>query len=345
MARIGAVTAAAATVVAAVVWIASGAFGPEVALAAVLEPVAEATGQVNAVHMVVRMLTREGEDFTYVNASGPPERVEAWVQWSHKPGDAGRMRIDKRDRIYSFDGNESIFFHPLRAEAYRGRGAGLNIDLFWPAAWVRQIRSLPAEGVEVLEHNEKDGRGHLLLREKGVDTGPRDAAFLGEFDRETEVEWDLQTRLLTGLKRWIYDGGERRLFLDLASIEYLPAIEDERFKLDIPADVRWGGVKEAPAALASLGPRETAQCLFEAAMTGDRDTLEMLVPSPAMVDWLLDEAHRPSEIEFIGEPFRAGDYPGVYVPYRVRLGRSVKSHRLALRNDNDQERWVWDGGI
>ena len=104
-------------------------------------------------------------------------------------------------------------------------------------------------------------------------------------------------------------------------------------------------MKEAPATLASLGPRETAQRLFEAAMAGDRDTLEMLVPSPAMVDWLLDEAHRPSEIEFIGEPFRAGDYPGVYVPYRVRLGRSVKSHRLALRNDNDQERWVWDGGI
>jgi hypothetical protein len=345
MARIGAVTAAAAAVVAAVVWITTGALGPGVALAAVLEPVAEATSQVNAVHVVVRMLTREGEDFTYVHTDGSPERVEAWVQWSRKPGEAGRMRIDKRDRIYSFDGTESIFFHPLRGEAYRGRGAGLNIDLFWPAAWVQQIRSLPAEGVEVLEHSEKDGRGHLLLREKGVDTGPRDAAFLGEFDRETEVEWDLQSRLLTGLKRWVYDGGERRLFLELVSIEYLPAIEDGRFKLDLPADVRWGGVKEAPAGLASLGPREAAQRLFEAAMAGDRDTLELLVPSPAMVDWLLDEAHRASEIVFIGEPFRAGDYVGVYVPYRVRLGSRMKSHRLALRNDNEQRRWVYDGGI
>jgi hypothetical protein len=178
-----------------------------------------------------------------------------------------------------------------------------------------------------------------------VDTKPREPAFLGEFDRETEVEWDLQTRLLTGLKRWVYDGGKRRLFLDLATIEYPPAIEDERFNLDLPSDVRWGGVKEAPAGLASLGPREAAERLFVAAMEGDRDTLELLVPSPAMVDWLLDETHRASEIVFIGEPFRAGDYRGVYVPYRVRLGSRIKSYRLALRNDNEQGRWVYDGGI
>lgn len=345
MLKIGALSATAAAAVAVVVWVGMGSFGNVVAFASVLEPVAQATGRANAVHVVVRMLTREGEDFSYVNTEGSPEPVEAWVRWPREPGDAGRMRIDKQDRIYSFDGTESVYFHPLRGEAFRGTGPGMDIDLFWPAAWVRQIRSLPAEGVEVVEHREEEGRGYLLLREKGRKTGSRRPAFLGEFDRETEVEWDLTTHLLTGLKRWVYDGGQRRLFLELATIEYLTAIDDGRFHLDLPADVRWGGVREAPAALASIGPREAAERLFKAAMAGDRDTLEYLVPSPRMVDWLLDEVHRPSEIVFIGEPFRTGDYPGVYVPYSVRVGRQMKSHQLALRNDNEQRRWVYDGGI
>jgi hypothetical protein len=66
-----------------------------------------------------------------------------------------------------------------------------------------------------------------------------------------------------------------------------------------------------------------------------------------MVDWLLEEAHRPTELLFLGEPFRGGRYPGVYVPYRVRFGKEgqVKEFNLALRNDNPQRRWVYDGGI
>ncbi len=46
-----------------------------------------------------------------------------------------------------------------------------------------------------------------------------------------------------------------------------------------------------------------------------------------------------------GEPFRSGDYPGVYVPYKVRFSAGVREHNLALRNDNPQNRWVYHGGI
>ncbi len=74
----------------------------------------------------------------------------------------------------------------------------------------------------------------------------------------------------------------------------------------------------------------------------------MFCGSPSTVDWLLAERNRPTEILYIGEPFRAGPYPGVFVPYKVRFGqgwRSVRTHNLALRNDNDQRRWAFDGGI
>ncbi len=66
------------------------------------------------------------------------------------------------------------------------------------------------------------------------------------------------------------------------------------------------------------------------------------------VDWLL--ANRPTEILSIGEPFRVGSIEWrVFVPYEVRISAGASAHvkkwNLALRNDNDQHRWMFDGGI
>jgi hypothetical protein len=323
-----------------------GLFGPPV-VANVLAPVAAATDRIQAVHVVLRMLTREGEDFSYVNLGGEPERVEAWIEWPQGPGEPGRARMDKTDRIYNFDGTGTVFYHPKRNEAFQGRGRGIDHDLFWPAAWVRYLRSIPTGEVEVVEHYESGGKGSLVLRQKGAPVDGLDPSFLGDFDREIEVEWNTDTHLLTGLRRWVYHEGQRVLFSELESIDYLESVDDEIFRLDLPGDVRWGGVKDAPIEVLALGPREVAIRFFEAAKSGDRETLELYCGSPSMVDWLLEEAHRPTELLFLGEPFRGGNYPGVYVPYRVRFGKEgrVKEYNLALRNDNHQRRWVYDGGI
>jgi hypothetical protein len=340
--------AAGAAMLAGIVWVSTFLiFGPGTppTYAAMLEPVARATDQVDAVHVVLRMLTREGEDFSYVNLEGKLSEVEAWIEWPRVPGDSGKARIDKPDRIQCFDGAETVSYHPGRNEAYRGSGSGIDLDLFWPAAWVRHMRNIPSPQVEVLMQEQTGGRGRLLLRQHGSPTASREPAFLGEFDRETEIEWDLKSHLLLGLRRWIYDGGERRLFSELVSIDYLPSIEEGVFEIDLPEDVRWGGVKEAPLELLDLGPREMARELFDAARRGDRNTVELLCPSPAVVDWLLEKQNRPTKVLFIGEPFRSGEYPGIYVPYKVRFGAEIKDHNLAVRNDNPQNRWVFDGGI
>ena len=340
--------AATAAMLVGVVWVSVvmlvGPASPPV-LAAVLEPIALATDRAGAVHLVMRMLGREGEDFSFVNLDGEMTKVEAWIEWPRMPGDPGRARVDKPDRIRQFDGTETIVYFPERDEAYRFEASGVNLELFWPAAWVRYIQNLPTPGVEIVGHDEIGGRGRLVLRERGVDTTPLEPSFLGDFDRETEIEWDLKTNLLLGLERWVYHDGERRLFSELVSIDYLEELPAETFKLDLPSEVRWGGVKDASIELLDLGPREAADELFEAARRGDRERVEMLCPSPAMVDWLVDRDHRPTEILYIGEPFRTGGYAGVYVPYKIRFGSEVREHNLALRNDNPENRWVFDGGI
>ena len=314
-------------------------------LAAVLEPIILATEQVGAVHLVVRMLGRDGEDFSFVNLEGEMTEVDAWIEWPRMPGDPGRARVEKRDRIRQFDGTETVVYFPGRNEAYRSEASGVNLELFWPAAWVRYIQNLPTPGVEIVSHDESAGRGRLLLRERGADTTPLEPMFLGGFDRETEIEWDLKTNLLVGLKRWVYHDGQRRLYSEVVSIDYLDTLSAETFKLELPNEVRWGGVKLASIDLLDLGPREVADGLFEAARRGDRERLTTLCPSPAMVDWLVDKHNRPTEILYIGEPFRAGEYAGVYVPYKVRFGSEVREYNLALRNDNPENRWVFDGGI
>jgi hypothetical protein len=210
---------------------------------------------------------------------------------------------------------------------------------------VRHLRQLPTAGVEIVSREENAGRGRLVIRERGVETGPRQPVFLGEFDRETEVEWDLETHLLQGLKRWVLVDGERRLFAESIRVEYPASIPAGTFRVELADDVRWGGVREAPFELLELGPREAALAMFEAARDGRRESVEALCPSPSAVDYLLDEQSRPTQILFVGEPFRAGSYPGVYVPYRVRFGSELRDHRLALRNDNPQSRWVFDGGL
>jgi len=356
MAKVGAVAATLTVVVAVLGWFVLGFIlgpgGSGVAFAAMLEPVAQATGKVEGVHVVIRVLTRPGEDFAFANLGGDLQKVEAWIRGPSGPEDPGRSRLEKLDRIYCFDGKELISYHPAKKEAFRAKASqgAADLLLFWPATWVRQILSTPSKDVEVLSHEEKSGKGRLLLHERAAKLDPRqEPSFWSDFDRETEIEWDLSTLRLTGLEQWVFDRGERRLFSELVSIEYLPAIDESVFHLDLPPDVRWGGERHASSEIAALGPRDLARVFFEAAMEGDRATLEMVCPSPATVDAMLGGDRRPSRIYYIGEPFRSGSYPGVYVPYRVRFGSGpksvVKEYQMAVRNDNPEHRWVFDGGI
>jgi hypothetical protein len=50
---------------------------------------------------------------------------------------------------------------------------------------------------------------------------------------------------------------------------------------------------------------------------------------------------------FEAQGVRGGfDYPGVYVPYEIRLkDGTVKKWQLAIRCDNAEGRWYWDGGL
>ncbi|RLE23360.1 MAG: hypothetical protein DRJ50_06325, partial [Actinobacteria bacterium] len=262
MARIGTVTATAAAIVVLALWIGIGPGGSGTTFAATLEPVLLATDGAGAVHVVLRMLTGKGEDFSYVNLEGDLQTVEAWIERPLDLGHAGRARIDKSDRVYVFDGKETVYYHPQRNEVFRREDRSFAPTPLWPAAWVRQIRNRSDDDVEVLLMEERGGSGRLLLREKGAEIAPLEPSFLGDFDRETEVIWDLENHLLTDFRRWVLVGGERILFSEVVTIDYVEAFDDRIFELDLPDGVREGGVVPGGVALLELGPREVALRFF-----------------------------------------------------------------------------------
>lgn len=48
----------------------------------------------------------------------------------------------------------------------------------------------------------------------------------------------------------------------------------------------------------------------------------------------------------LGTPFKKAPYPGVFVPYHIRFKNGEeKNFNLAVRNDNPQQKWYFDGGF
>ena len=338
--------AVAAAPAALAVWVVTALFlGPSapVAFAAALDPVVRGTADAPAVHYVLRRLTREGEDFSFVDLEGKGLTVDVWVEAPRTEPGRARFRMEKADRVVAFDGTAGVVYLKRGNEAFRWDGPSPLAAEYWPANWIRELRDRPGANVEKVLSEEKDGVMRLVYRERGVDTSPLPKAFLGDYDRETELRWRLDTHTLTGLTTWIETEGGRRLYSELLSIDYLPEADAANFRMDLPPDVRFGGVGEGTSEQNALGPKGVARGLFEAALRKDRSFLETYCPSPATIDWALRQP--PFEILYIGEPFHTGTYAGVYVPYRIRIEGTLKEWQLALRNDNPQHRWVFDGGI
>ena len=330
---------------AALVWLGVALLAPAgMSVAAVLEPVAAASGRTEVVHVVMQVLSREGEDFEYVDVNAPPMLYDAWIERPQGAGGPVRARLTKGDRIYACDGQNMITYHPLRNEAMKSPGCSIDLDLFWPRAWVEGLLDDDAGGVRIVQHDEAGGKGRILLTEPGTGSAGRGPAFLKEFDRETEITWNLSNHMLLTLKRWVRQPDGRHLVAEALTVNYMGDVPPETFNVNLPDTVTWVSLHDAPSDLAGLGPREVTRQFLEAAARADRETLEILGATPHQAGQIAQAG--VTQVLSVGQPFKSGTYAGVYVPYVIRMERDAKKEfHLAVRNDNDQKRWVYDGGF
>ncbi len=98
------------------------------------------------------------------------------------------------------------------------------------------------------------------------------------------------------------------------------------------------------AAPAFSGPREAAVFFFDSFSREDWQAVKQVLPVTNVPE-NAKASYGGLTVVTVGEAFRSGIYPGWFVPYQIRLrDGQLKQHKLAVRNDNPQQRWMVDGG-
>jgi hypothetical protein len=96
--------------------------------------------------------------------------------------------------------------------------------------------------------------------------------------------------------------------------------------------------------------KQTATDFFDALGKGDWNQIAKLCPPGFALDSELNQQQKDSlaglQVVSLGEPFKKAPYPGVFVPYEIRFQNGeVKKFQLAVRQDNSENRWYFDGGL
>jgi hypothetical protein len=97
-----------------------------------------------------------------------------------------------------------------------------------------------------------------------------------------------------------------------------------------------------------ITPKEAAEAFFKACSEKNWDEFAKFIPPLDNDDRIeqIKEYLGGLQVISIGKPFKMGDFPGWYVPYKVRFNNGlVQEWDLAIRNDNLAKRYMLDGGI
>ena len=308
----------------------------------------------NAGAFAIEMEVRTGrhEPFTHVAPGRPFSRVKLWLELPSERFAAGRMRTENEVRRTVFDGESTLYYDIEGGESKIWNSGKIDERLASPARWLREYLPIAETAVSVDTILEKGvPTVSLTIREKGdeLESG-FEPAFFNEFDRRTVFSWEAGTNLLTGLEKFVtHDGGEVPV-ARLRSIEYYDYLDNGVFSFDLPEGIRpMTAAERDDPRYAELDPVEVAGLIFQGWKDRNWDGVRIFCESEGAIDWMKE--HALLDYRITDEPKRRNpDYPSIGVPYEllVRKGsgdEGRKRHYLWLRNDNEMNRYVYDGGL
>ena len=117
-----------------------------------------------------------------------------------------------------------------------------------------------------------------------------------------------------------------------------------------PALSRVRQVQEPLTPQRATQAQQTARDFFEALGKADWNRIDKLCPPGFPMSAELDDATKNMlnglTIVSLGDPFTKPPYPGVFVPYEIRFKNGeTKKFNLAVRHDNPEQKWYFDGGF
>jgi len=334
---------------------------PSASAAQLLQDAIDAVSDVWSVYMKARMRTLPRDNFSNIGLNYDFVDIEMWKHTNTN----GQMqwRVEKSGRVLLMDGHKTIMLirpnygvlnkRPLPLGCYDSwSGRLLNVhDLLDNE--LQNAKNNPDREV-CLRHEEVEGTDKIVLEVNVTTSVPENDYLRNKFIQESDhvkvYQFDAKTKLLEALQVYVHTTDEDVLIFEVTDIEYNIEIDDSVFTLDFPEDMIW---RREPEILPDnkryekMTPTEATETFFKACAEENwEEVLKFWTAS--RIDERLKAYLGGLEIISIGEPFQSKGYSrkGWLVPYEIRLkSGDVKKHNLAIRKDNDANRFVVDGGI
>ena len=334
-------------------WQASPASTPFSLVPAAFASVVENLKNTGAFTLALDVRAAGSENFEAIDPEAPFAPVQIWLERPSARFEKGRMRVEKPERRVVFDGQATLLYltnaQLKTADAKSYPGGRIDQQLADPARWLKEYA--PSSSAQVRVDTLKGPEGRTLTRLSVEEEGMEMAAgsrpsFYDEFPRRTVISWDTQTKQLVDLEKYVQHQGQEVLVAKLRSIEYQEQLEDRLFSHALPAGTHLMAVTDPTnRSYSELGPVEVARKFFEAWQEEDWDTVRLFCESEIIITYM--RLNKVKSYRITGQPFKfIPSYPGFQVPYELVFENGeTKKAALALRNDNEMKRYVWDGGI
>jgi outer membrane lipoprotein-sorting protein len=308
----------------------------------------DAMSSAQTLHMTGRMRTIPGDNFELIGANYDFVPLEMWRQFT-----PSRWRVEKPGRTVVMDGASSTLLIGKSNSYMTASPQAGFVEWLRPLLNPESILQNELDAAKAKQSDatvtEANGIIRLTVQRKAEGVSANSWTLnksIQESDHTCIYTFDAATKRLQSLQVAIHVGSQDIPVLELNDIRYDEPLPDSLFALQIPAGATQlvsAGEMSQPAT-AIVGPKDAAEYFFNGLAQQDWNAVLGVYPASAVPDGI-KKYYGGLTILSIGEPFQSGLYRGYFVPYQVRLlDGTVKSHNLAVRNDNPQKRWMVDGG-
>jgi hypothetical protein len=307
---------------------------------ALLAQSVQAMSNVHTVHITGRIRTLPNDNFELIGTQYDFVPIEIWRDYSTPP----RWRVEKPGRVVVMDGQSSVLYFKNTNEALKGAP---NAGFF---EWLRPLldpQSILQTELAAARRGEAraavSGRTvamHRQARGNFTNDWARNKS-ITESDHTAVYRFDETGNRLEGLQVLVAN----ELVAEFTEFRYDEEFPPSLFAGAVPADVNWiTDTRSNPAQVSFTGAKEAAAYFFDALAKEDWDAAVQVMPSSSVHPGV-KSTYGGLQVISIGEAFQSGLYPGYFVPYQIRMRNgAIKSHKIAMRNDNPAHRWVVDGG-
>ena len=333
----------------------SGAFQIKASAATtLLKNSMHALSDIKSMYMEFEVRTLEGDNFEYIDRNSDFVEHKIWAAY----GDTARWRIEKPGRTVVMDGKNQFLYTSE---------SGIAIKSGPDAGYVEWMKIL-LDPVEILRKEKafaSGEKGTYAISENGnTIVLTVHAKALGDFRNTYALNksipesntrrvytFEKPTSLLKSFEMYIESAGKETKILEVKTIKYNEPVEQAVFTITLPAGTNWVTAKEIykQAGIAGITGEEAAKMFFNACHNEDWKTVRQLIPGLmnfVQMEFIVKAEYGGLTVISIGKPFKSGRYPGEFVPYTIRKKTgSIKTHKLAVRNDNPEKKWTVDGGF